>query len=180
MYNRRTNIMARTIRTKVYKFDELSKEAQSKVIADNYNYNVQDEWWDGSYEDAKTIGLKIDSFDIDRGSYCKGEFFLNACEVAQNIFNNHGEGCETYKTAKLFMEEWEPIFHEYMNEDSEYYESGESEEKMLEMEEEFLKAICEDYRIILTKDYEYLTSEAAIKESIIANEYEFTQDGRRV
>lgn len=176
--NRRENKM-RTVRTKVYQFSELSKEVQSKVIDKNYYINVDGEWWETVFEDAKEIGLQIDSFDIDRGSYCKGEFILSACEVAQNIFNNHGEICETYKTAKDFMREWQPIFNNYMDETHEDYESSDSEDKLQELEEQFLKSLCEDYRIMLTQESEYLTSEEAIKETIEANEYEFTKEGNR-
>ena len=171
--------MARTIRTKVYKFEELSSEAQSKAIEDNYDISIDYSWWEFIYEDAENIGLKIKGFDIDRGSYCKGEFTLSANELSQNIFNNHGEECETYKTAKSFMNEWQPVFNDYMDEDSEGYESGENEGKLNDMENEFLKSLLEDYRIILTKEYGYLTSDESIKNTIIANELEFTQDGRR-
>ncbi len=45
-------------------------------------------------------------------------------------------------------------------------------------EDEFLKELLEDYRIILQKEYEYQTSEEAIIGTIEANEYEFTQDGK--
>jgi hypothetical protein len=47
------------------------------------------------------------------------------------------------------------------------------------LEDEFLKTLCEDYRIILSREYDYLTSEAAIIETIEANEYEFKADGTR-
>ena len=69
--------MARTIRTKVYLFSELSDQAKQKVIEDNYDINVDYEWWESAYEDAANIGLKITGFDIDRGSYCNGEFTIS-------------------------------------------------------------------------------------------------------
>ena len=51
----------RTIRTKVYKFNELSKDAQQEVI-NNYRNNSNNDYnfvWDDIREDAKQIGLKI-------------------------------------------------------------------------------------------------------------------------
>ena len=51
--------MARTIRTKVYLFSELSEKVKQKVINDNYDINVDYEWWESAYEDAANIGLKI-------------------------------------------------------------------------------------------------------------------------
>lgn len=166
--------MARTIRTKVYLFNELSEKAKQKVIEDNYDINVDYEWWYSIYEDAANIGLKITGFDIDRGSYCNGGFTLSANEVAANIFRDHGESCETYKTATEFMNEWQPVFAEYMTEPE---NMGELEDKMQDIEDDFLKSLCEDYLILLQNEYEYLTSEEAIIETIEANGYEFTQDG---
>jgi len=169
----------RTIRTKVYQFSELSEQAKQKAIEVMSDCNVFSDWWDSVYEDAKNIGLKITGFDIDRASYCNGDFILSACEVAQNISNEHGETCSTYKTAESFIDEWQPIFTNYMDESHADYESRESEQKMQELEDEFLKTLCEDYRIILSREYDYLTSEAAIIETIEANEYEFKADGTR-
>lgn len=169
----------KTIEIKVYQFSELSDDAKQKAIEECSNYNVDYEWWDYTYEDAKTIGLKITEFDLDRNRHCNGEFNLSASEVAQNIFNEHGESCETYKTAKKFMAEWQPIFADYMDEFHEYYESPESEEQMEAIEDEFLQSILEDYSIMLQKEYEYLTSDEAIIETIEANEYEFLETGKR-
>jgi hypothetical protein len=168
----------RVIETKVYKFDELSDEAKEKAIEKLSDINVDYEWWNGVYMDAENIGLKIDEFDIDRGSYAHGNFTLSANEVAQNILNDHGENCETYKTAENFMKEWQPIFDSYMDSLSPDYESQESEDKLNDLESEFLKSLLEDYRIMLSHEYDYLTSAEAIRETIEANEYEFTEDGK--
>ena len=170
----------RTIRTKVYKFDELTHEIKSKIMEKQYDINVTDEWWESIYEDAANIGLKITSFDIDRASYCNGEFTIAANEVVANILMEHGEQCETYKTAQSFMDEWQPIFNNYLDETHANYESTESESTMIEMEDEFTKSLCEDYRIILSNEYDYLTSIKAIEETIISNEYEFTKDGKMI
>jgi len=169
----------RTIRTKVYQFSELSEQAKQKAIEWGYDLNVSYGWWESVYEDAEQIGLKITGFDIDRASYCQGDFTLSANEVAQNIFNNHGEHCETYKTAESFMNDWQPLFNNYMDEAHADYESSESESKLMDLEEGFKNSLCEDYRIMLSKEYDYLTSEAAIIETIESNEYEFKADGTR-
>jgi hypothetical protein len=170
----------RTIEIKAYQFAELSEKAQQKALQQMYEINVCYEWWDSIYEDAKNIGIKITSFDIGRASYCEGIFMLSANEVAQNILNEHGENCETYKTAEVFLKNWQPIFSEYMNENSDKYESYEAERELQEIEDDFLNCILEDYRIVLSKEYEYLTSEGAIIDTIEANEYEFTEDGQLI
>lgn len=160
----------RTVRTKLYKFSELNEKAQEKAIEKFYYVNVDYEWWETIYEDANNIGLKITGFDLYRNHNVQSEFLLAANEVAANIFRDHGETCETYKTAKSFMEGWEPVFATYM-------ETEEGEDKLIDMEDEFLKFILEDYSIMLQHEYEYLTSREAIVESIEANEYEFLEDG---
>ena len=43
----------RTITFEIYKFDELSPEAQAKAILNNCNINIEDyNWWESIYEDA--------------------------------------------------------------------------------------------------------------------------------
>ena len=169
----------RTVRTKVYKFSELSEQAKQKAIEQLSDINVDYDWWQSTYEDAANIGLKITSFDLDRNRHAKGEFTLAANEVAQNIFNNHGECCDTYKTAQTFMETWQPVFNEYMDERSDKYESSEAEQLLQNFEEDFLNDLLEDYSIMLQNECEYNQSEAAIIETIEANEYEFTKDGKQ-
>jgi hypothetical protein len=154
----------KTTEIKVYKFDELTDEQKQKAIEKLCDINVDFEWWQSVYMDAENIGLKITGFDIDRGSYCTVELFDDLHTVILSIIREHGEDCETYKTAKEF--EARLIF----NEDNEI-------ENLDELEDEFLHSIGEDYRIILQHEYEYQTSEAAIIETIEANEYEFDEDG---
>jgi hypothetical protein len=169
----------RTVRTKVYQFNELNESAKQTAIKKNSYINVDYDWWQSIYEDANAIGLKITSFDLDRRRHADGQFTLSACEVAQNIFNNHGEHCQTYQTAEKFMEKWQPVYNDYLDENSENYESGDLEDEMQDLEDEFLKSLLEDYSIILQNECEYLQSDEAIAETLIANEYEFTKDGNQ-
>ena len=160
----------KTIEIKLYQFNELGKDAKDKVLYNLYDINVNYEWWETTYEDAANIGLKLTEFDIDRNRHVKGEFNLSACEVAANIFRDHGETGKTYKTASDFMEEWQPVFNEYMK-------TEEGEDELMELEEDFLSLLLEDYFILLQNDYEYRTSEKAIIETIECNEYDFLIDG---
>lgn len=152
-----------TVETEVFKFDELSEEAQRTAIEKLYDLNVVYEWWDGTYDDAANIGLKITGFDTGRGHYVEGDMTENPGDMARLIIENHGETCETHKDAVNFLKEV----------DSWDDESQAFEEAAIEFE----RTIKEDYRIILSKEYEYLTSEEAIKETIEANDYEFTAEG---
>jgi hypothetical protein len=54
----------RTIRTKVYKFDELKPDAQNKVVELLRDINTDYQWWDETYEDffriTKYFGIDVD------------------------------------------------------------------------------------------------------------------------
>lgn len=167
----------RTIRTKVYKFNELNETAQEKAIEKLYDINVYYEWWESIYEDAENIGLKITGFGIERGSYCDGDFIFDAENVAKTIISEHGTECETFKTASNFLKEYAPKCEVWWNSDESNYDI---ENELEELKENFLKSLLEDYRIMLQQEYEYQTSKEAIIETIEANEYEFTQDGRMI
>lgn len=152
----------KTVNLNLYSFNELSDDAKQKAIESLSDINVDFEWWDWVYGDASDIGLNITGFDLGRGAYVNGEFINNAIDTAQMIISEHGETCETYKTAQKFIGD-----------------SGiTNEDDFEDLEDEFLKSLCEDYRIILRNEYEYLTSEEAIIDTITANDYYFTEDGK--
>lgn len=172
----------RTETVNIYKFSELSEEAKEQAINDLRDVNVNFEWWENVYEDANQVSIKITGFDIDRGNYCNGIFLENACAVANKIISAHGEVCETYRTAKQFISEWDALVEKHSDginknevaEENEYQFDQEADE----LESEFKNSILEDYRIILQKEYEYQISDKAVKETIEANEYyEFYENG---
>ena len=170
----------RTIRTKVYQYDELPTQQAKDNAIEWYRDDVSSNFstaWDDIKEDAKQIGLKLISLDDHRAN--EGDFMLSANEVAQNIFNEHGESCSTYKTATEFMENWQPVFNNYMDESHEDYESNESEEKLQELEDDFLHSLLEDYRIMYNQNVQAEYEDEYIIDILQANNYEFTKDGKR-
>ncbi len=183
--------MARTIRTKVYKFNELSEPAKQKAIEwflkDYPDYN----WWEDTYNDAKeNSGLIITESDDYNA---KGKFEMDAFYSANLIVKNHGEDCETFKTAMTFLEK----YADFYNKATDKFDAMENEEDKEELadvddwiychsdddgtdlQNDYLKSLLEDYRIMLRNELEYLTSEEQAIELIKANEYEFTKDGTR-
>ena len=167
------------IKIKIYEFSELSEKAQQNAIEKLYDINVDYSEWDNSVEDAKEIGLKIISLDDHRQN--EGEFISSAYETANLIKVNHGETCGTYKTAISFINEWDKAvenFSDGINKNKVTEENeGEFDSIANDLEKEFLQSLLEDYRIMRNKNYEYLTSEEAIKETIEANEYLFYSNG---
>lgn len=167
----------RTVEVNLYSFNELSEEAKEKAIDNLRDINLDYDWWDDISYDAERIGLKIESFDLDRNLHCEISPYVSALECAQNILNEYGETTETYKVAKQFLEDYEEPFARYMDESSEDYESSELEDNLLYLEKEFFKDMSNEYANILQIQYEYLYSDEAVIETIEANEYEFTEDG---
>jgi hypothetical protein len=173
----------KTIKIKVYQFSELSEDAKQKAIENLSDINVDPDWWDCTYEDAETIGLEITEFDLGRNRHCKGEFINDSEDVAKKIIAKHGESCETYKMATKFLAKILRIkkrkndWPEDQRDD--FVDSCDYVDQMEDANAEFLQSILEDYSIMLQKEYEYLTSEEAIIETIEANEYDFIENGER-
>ena len=166
-------------KTSVYSFDELSDDVKQTAIERFANINTDFEWWNCIYEDAANVGITLTEFDPGRSSYCHGDID-DAEETANKILKEHGASCETYMTAQQFMIDTQSAretFEKSKNDDPKYEEfedTGELDDLIFMFED----SILEDYRIMLQKEYEYLTSEETIIETIEANKYEFTVDGR--
>ena len=166
---------------KVYKYNELTEDQQQKVLEIYAYINMEYDWWDHIYEDAKTVRLQIDSFDLDHNRHCTGNFIEYAEDTAKKIIAEHGESCETWGTATNYLAERAELVKKYSDgvsidivaEDNEYDFDKECEE----IDAEFLRSILEDYSILLQKEYEYLSNEEAIIETIKVNDYDFTEDG---
>ena len=171
-----------TTQTTVYKFNELTEEQQQEAIQSNYDINVAHEWYQFVYEDALTVGIKIEGFDLDRGAYCNVEFTKDCQDVARLIQKQHGETTETYKDAAQYLSEYSDLVKKYSDgvnidrvaEENEYDFDSEADE----LETEFKRMIADDYKILLQQEYDYLTSEEAIEETLIDNDYDFTADGK--
>jgi len=174
----------KTIHTDVFAFDDLDDKAKD-VARDWYREGSLDyDWWDPTYEDAETIGLRIKSFELDRGRHATGEFkyFGGAEQCAGLILENHGEDCETYKTAKQYLADLAKLNTEIEAVDGDDETNVEYElwqDKRGELNDEFLNSLLEDYSIMLQHEYEYLLSDEAVDDAIRANEYTFTEQGKR-
>jgi len=181
-----------TITRVIYTFEELSDKAKQKAIDNLSSINVDYDWWDSVYEDANQVGITITSFDLDRNRHAESKI-CNPEETAELILENHGQECETYKTAQAFMNEYKPlkakfdrieeINERFSNHHSKLaykiFDYGEKlENEIDELKDDFKKSITEDYSINLQKEYEYLCSDEAIREHIESNDYEFMEDGK--
>ena len=168
----------------VFKFEELTEEQKEKALSKLREINVYHDWWDFIFQDAEEIGLKITSFDLDRNRHAKGILLNSGREVAEKIIKNHGQDCETFKTATNFLAEWDELVKKYsdgvntdiVTEENEYDFDQEADE----LEEDFLQAILEDYSVILQEECDYLQSDEAIIETIDSNKYFFDEEGNLI
>lgn len=170
--------MPRKVEVSIYKFDELKGRAKEKA-RDWYRQHALDyEWWETVYEDANTVGIKLTGFDLGRGQSAEGKFTKSAVDVAQAILKNHGDKTETYKDARDFLKDWKVKEKAYYQADEDN-EDFDGSNEAAELEEEFLKTLLQDYVQILQAEEEYLTSDEQVDEAMVANEYEFEEDGSR-
>ena len=180
------NKMARTIRTKVYKFNELNEDAKQKVIERLYDINVNDYDWhrfvlEEQEERLTELGfinpkIMYSGFasqgdgacftcdNVDFRVFMNGKYKEFATALYCSITHNYRYYFSTSTTVNLDIED------SITNEDAEEIEKAVINERE--------KLGNEIYRI-LEKEYEYQTSKESIIATIEANEYEFTKDGNR-
>jgi len=175
-----------TITRNLYTFDELTELAKEKAVNNLRDINIDYEWWKNVYYDANQVGITINSFDLDRNRHATTTI-CNPDETAELIIENHGPDCETFKTAKSFLDEIKPLKEKFDKAETIYnnykYRKCLSdlmcklEYELDDLTRDFTKSITEDYSLILQREYEYLYSNEAVIETIQANEYEFDENG---
>jgi hypothetical protein len=164
----------------IYEFGELSDEAKS-IALNTFRYiNVDCNWHETVCEDAEVIGLKITEFDIDRNTI-KGHLKQDFLDVCRLIRKNHGKDTETRDTAKKYLKEYIAEYYRYRGNDTQnlpdLLKGFQCEDEAKDIEIDFALALLEDYFIMLRREYEYLTSDEAVKESIELNEMKFLENG---
>lgn len=164
----------REITVKLYRFNELSDKAKEKArnwFREGYTGEFE---WENIQDDAKEIGLKITELRPTgiQGNN-EGEFITTARECAEKILKNHGETCETYKTAKGYLQDLAALAIVEGGDVGDYEDQNAADE----LTKEFKYSLLEDYRVILEKEEEYQNSDEVVDENIIINEYEFTENG---
>jgi hypothetical protein len=170
----------KTIEIKIYTFDELSDSAKETARNWYREGGLDYEWWDHIYEDAKTAGLELKTFDLDRNRHAIGNFIESARECAELIIKNHGHECETFKTATAFLKERDEIVDTApKDENGDLEDESALDDNLDKCEAEFLKSILEDYSRMLQRESEFLYSAESVDENIRANEYTFLQNGKR-
>lgn len=198
----------RIVETKVYKYEELSDSAKERAREWYLEDGLCYDWWDFCYEDfarvAEILGIEI-SCSQGRGAeiyftgfYCQGsgssfngtyryakgavakikqyapqdEELHRIAEALQAVQSRHfyklRASVESHRDASIRVEVW--------HDDDLYRDIGDSEDEVRDLMNDFNDWMFKR----LQDEYEYLTSDEEVAESIIVNEYEFDEDGRRV
>jgi len=146
----------KTLEIKAYEFSELNEKAKDKVLFDFTDINTNYDWWDIVYDEFDYLGLKINSFDIYRQTI-DIEFKNDIKHFCYNVVNDWHDAdivniCDDY-----LVNENNP---NKKNED--YYK----------------RLIADEVLTTLANEYDYQVSSEAIIETIEANEYLFTKEGK--
>lgn len=186
----------------LYQFNELTEESQQSVIENLHNINVDFQWWGFCMDDCKEIAALM-GIDIEN-IYFSGFWSQGDGACFEGEYNYRKQSVKLIKEyAPLDMElhaiaeglqklQKQCVYQlsatvkhsghysherctdinvffgdEYANEDKDYPED------LRELLRDFMRWIYSR----LESEYEWLTSEESIKETILCNEYEFTENG---
>ena len=178
----------REITVKVYAFAELSEAAKERALNDFRYIDVGWDWWDDAFDTiriaGKLIGLDIDRIYFDIDSYCMFDaYYRYARGAAKAVQSEFSRATDLHEVARKLQDLQRRRFYSLRCEVSSQrvsnsyrcFRFGE------DYECEDLGDIIDDFahwaRILLRDEYEYLTSDEAIREIIEVNEYEFTEAG---
>jgi len=153
----------KTIQINLYQFNELSDEGKKKAIDYNRSFNVEDEWWNCTYDDMENIGSTIKSFNLERKEI-KIELNKPINEIINTILAEHGKDTDTYNVAKYFEKQVNETHHEGLQQDALVV-------RMFKLE------LGKVYIKMLELEYYYLISDEAVGEILEINEYDFLEDG---
>ena len=161
----------KTIEINVYKLKQLDKQTKEKVI-ENYRYiNVEDTfWYDFIKEDFIRLGLEIRSFDLDRGSFA--EIHIEDFEeTSKSIIKEFGDSVAIKQTAKNYLDKYNKI-------QANFKEDEDIERELEILDEEYQREFEVDILSYLRAEYESDISDEAVIDTIEANDYDFTTDGK--
>jgi hypothetical protein len=197
----------RTVELKLYKFDELSKEVQEKVIQNNRDINVYDDWHEFILEDWINEVIPNKGFDATNiyysGFWSQGDGAMFEYRgITDELFN---EFLDTLNLSPMRMK-WlvnnihtsvsgrhsGHYSHEGCCSHSIYWEVDNGNlhystnfyqwlESFADEFEAFIidryKDICRELYRALEESYDYLTEERQIVETLYGQDYDYTEDG---
>lgn len=181
------------MKTTIYKFEELSDNAKQKVLENLSDINATHDWYEFVFEDVITIG-RLFGLNIDKiyfsgfwsqgdgasfeGDYCYKKGGLKAVkEYAPQDTELHG-------IVKALQNEQSKNFYRSTATITQQGRYCHENTMLIDIEngdDDCFSYLLRDYACWIYKkleaEYNYLTSEQQIIETIQANDYEFTENG---
>lgn len=182
---------------KLYRLSELSPSAREKAIGSLSDINVDYDWWqddgliDLSKQEINSRHLQKDYkgllfswskiyFDIDRGSYLQ---FIDLVVSDNNVFR---------KFLRIPKSLWQNVYFRFENSHGNWNQSNtkivfenqyndrdftSKQQSILDIATSIFDDKISEGLSNLKQQYEFLTSEEQIIETIEANSYKFTEEG---
>lgn len=154
----------RKIEVMLYEFSELSEAAKEKAIERFRYLNVDYEWWSCSFDGVAECGIVIHEFDMYSGKI--RSVIDDKYETAKTVISDWGETMGLHVLSKQFMLDRDALVEKYGD-----------DADLDNLESEYHHDIDQEMIKMLREEYDYLTSDEAVIESIEINNYEFTEDG---
>ena len=180
----------REITVKAYKFDELSEAAQERALNELRYINVEFNWYEDTFDTIRTagklLGLEIDGIYFDTDLYCIFDAHYRYVRGASAaVCKGFSWADDLHKVAKDLQALQKRHFYSL----SCAVTKGRTTNRYscFRFGEDYecdLGDVIDDFarwaQILLRDEYKYLTSDEAVKETIEANGYEFTEGGKLV
>lgn len=193
--------------TQVFAFSELSDSAKEKARNWWKSQGLEHEWWGSVYEMAETaaklLGIDIDRKTRSSsqpaiwfsGFYCQSDFCAIEADYryqkgsVKTIKAEFPTDTELQAIAKGLQDVQKRSFYKLGARMSQTFRNNQSVDvwhsddnyRNIGEDEELLADILKDFShwvfCALEKEYEYLNSDECIDEGILANEYQFTENG---
>jgi len=157
----------------IYYFDELSESSQKLALQNYTDINTDFDWWDFIADDYNIDPYKL-FFDL-ANNIVQFAPTTNLYDSGYYIKNNHGDGCESFKISKDFVEAYDHQMGRY-NDTADDCEDVDA--TLADLSDAFYDDIGPEILKSLHQTYTYITSDDAIAETLRANKYEFTIDGK--
>ena len=188
------------------KYEELSDKAKENARMGMSDINTDHDWWEYTYEYvgevAKSLGFEwfeVTGFDLERGSYVQydGQFYFNKMKLdelsdkqkdelkwfiepilAQNAL------CAIHSQGSYLWAQVTPTGRVSLNVNWEVANTDTPDELEELLDGEAIETAFSEFadwiQARLQEDYDYLTSDEVIEESIVDNEYDFDEEGKPI
>lgn len=168
----------RTTKLNIYKFNELSQAAKDKAIEDNRDINVDCDWWD--YDGIVNLdGIRCTPkyFDLDQGRYLQVDthiddekLFCNALKIPERF--------HVHASIKFINNAGGPLQNTRIEVGFDFKIISKKMQGIIDTAISVWYAAINQAWHDLHNDYHDRLSHDMVAESLIANEYEFLENGK--